>query len=203
MSLEQASETDLVVLAGAGDAEAFATLIKPHLGMFYNAILRILGEPADAQDALQNALIAIHKDLPGFQGRSRFSSWGYTVCIHSALTLRRSRVQRREDPLETFASHEDPGERPRDVEPASDSHVEPEAFHRLEREEMRTRMMNALDCLPDGQRVVFVLHDLEDWSNEEIGSHLGITPALVRQRLHRARMYLQERLRDQLTGRRP
>ena len=201
MPLEASSEAEWIALAAAGDSDAFGALVAPHLGMFYNSILRVLGEPADAQDALQNALLAIHQDLPKIQGRSKFSSWAYSICVNAALMLRRSRVRRREDPMEGFLSQNDPESTPMEEGLPLDPTEPPEAFRRLEMEEMRARMMAALDRLPDGQRMVFVLRDLEDWSHEDIAEHLGITPGLVRQRLHRARMFLQERMRAQLLGR--
>lgn len=73
----------------------------------------------------------------------------------------------------------------------------------LERQEVRMRMMKTLDLLPDSLRVVFVLKDIEDMDTHEIAGKLEITPAVVRQRLHRARMFLQERLTPVLSGRQP
>ncbi|MBI4911669.1 MAG: sigma-70 family RNA polymerase sigma factor [Acidobacteria bacterium] len=199
------AEDELIARAVAGDADAFEALVKPHLGLFHHGILRILGDPMDAEDALQEALIAIHRELPRFEGRSRFSSWGYRVCLNAALMVRRSRVRVREreqreepaiGPFDSRGHHlEAPGAVP--------WHVEAEAHGLAERREIRELFLQALETLPDGVRAVFVLKDLEDWDSEAIARHLGISPAAVRQRLHRARTTLQARLRDHCRGGRP
>lgn len=194
-------ESQLIEQAKAGDPEAFRALVEPHLALFHNAIHRILGNAADSQDALQDALIGMHRDLPRFEGRSKFSTWAYPVCINAALMVRRSRVRRREDAMEDRVSHPEAEGRPKEAE--RDWSVESDALARVERSEMRELLMSALDEIPDTQRIVFVLKDLEDWDTGAIAQHLDITPALVRQRLHRARMFLQERLGAYVRGGRP
>jgi RNA polymerase sigma-70 factor (ECF subfamily) len=187
--------------ARSGDSDAFGELVRPHLPLFHNAIFRILGDTADTQDALQEALIGMHRDLPKFEGRSRFSTWAYPICVNAALMLRRSKVRRREEPLEDSPSQEALDARPKHMEATFDWKVEAEALLHLERKEMRTLMLKALDEMPDSQRIVFILRDLEDWDTDRIAAHLGVTPAVVRQRLHRARTYLEGRLRALVHGR--
>ena len=75
------SQEELLAQAAMGASDAFGLLVEPHLGLFYHGIHRILGNTADAQDALQNALLGVFQDLPAFQGRSAFSSWAYRICI--------------------------------------------------------------------------------------------------------------------------
>jgi RNA polymerase sigma-70 factor (ECF subfamily) len=192
----------LLTSAAEGDSEAFGTLIAPHLGLFFNGIFRVLGNRADAQDALQNALLAIFQDLPGFQSRSRFSSWGYRVCINAALMLRRSNARFREEAMDDCTGLGQFDERGHHLESRESAHwaVEPQALAEAERRQMRACILEALEALPDTQRVVFVLRDLEDWSTEEIAEQLQQTPATVRQRLHRARVQIQARLKLHLQG---
>lgn len=199
------TESDLIQRAALGDSDAFGDLVQPHLALFHNGIQRILGNSADAQDALQDALLSIHKDLPRFEGRSRFSSWGYKICMNSALMFRRSRVRiqdmERPEPLvlgafDAKGHHTETDHRP-------EWQVEAQAHDLVERGELRDCLMRALDELPDSQRIVFVLKDLEDWDMEDIARHLQLAPGTVRQRLHRARVLLQARLRDHVLGGRP
>ena len=103
--------------------------------------------------------------------------------------------------MEDFASQGDDDGRPMDAEAMLEWSIEPDAPLHLEREEIRIRMMKTLDLLPDALRVVFVLKDIEDMDTQEIATHLNITHTVVRQRLHRARMFLQARLRPVLSGR--
>ena len=198
-------ETELIQRAAKGDSDAFGALVQPHLAFFHNGILRILGNTADTQDALQDALMSIHRDLPRFEGRSRFSSWGYKVCINSALMMRRSRIRIHEmerpaplaiGPFDDRGHHLEPDHLP-------EWQVEAQAHDLVERQEMRECLTQALDELPDSHRIVFVLKDLEDWETEDIARHLQLTPGTVRQRLHRSRALLQARLRAYVLGGRP
>jgi len=197
------TEEDLIEQAAAGDSDAFGALVSPYLGLFFNGILRILGNRADAQDALQNALLGIFQDLPGFQARSRFSSWAYKVCINAALMFRRSNARFREESMDVLPGL---GEFDRtghhlDTRESLQWSVEPLALAEAERSQLRECLLQALDALPDAQRVVFVLRDLEDWSTEDIAAKLDQAAATVRQRLHRARVQIQERLRVHIQGR--
>ena len=199
------TEPELIQRAASGDSDAFGALVRPHLALFYNGIHRILGNAADTQDALQDALMSIHRDLPRFEGRSRFSSWGYKVCLNAALMARRSRVRihdmERAEPLalgpfDERGHHQEPDHLP-------EWQVEAQAHHLVEKQEMRECLTRALDELPDNHRIVFVLKDLEDWETEDIARHLQITAGTVRQRLHRSRVLLQARLRTYVLGGRP
>ena len=124
------------------------------------------------------------------------------VCIHSALMHRRTR-SRAPEPLDLpgLGPFDDRGHHTERHGP--EWHVEAEAHGLAERSEMRACLMAALDELPEGHREVFVLRDLEDWPTEAIASRLDLAPATVRQRLHRARVLLQSRLRTQVLGGRP
>lgn len=201
MSVDTLTEAEALERAMKGDPEAFGILVSPHLSLFHNSILRILGDPSDAQDALQDALMAIHRDLPRFEGRSAFASWAYRVCINSALMLRRVRVRRREDAMEDLASQEGEEGRPMDAEASLLWSTEADAPLHVEHEELRAKMMSVLNKLSDAQRVVFILKDLEDWDTEAIAEHLGVAPSVVRQRLHRARLFVQARMRPFILGR--
>jgi RNA polymerase sigma-70 factor (ECF subfamily) len=199
------SETELIQRAAAGDSDAFGALVQPHLSLFHNGIQRILGNTADTQDALQDALMNIHRDLHRFEGRSRFSSWGYKVCLNAALMVRRSRVRLHDmewaeplaiGPFDDRGHHTETDHRP-------EWQVEAQAHHLVERQELRDCLNRALDELPDSHRIVFVLKDMEDWETDDIARHLQLTPSTVRQRLHRSRVLLQARLRTFVLGGRP
>lgn len=198
-------EDSLVERAGGGDPDAFGALVAPHLGLFFNGILRILGNRADAQDALQDALIGIFRDLPNFQRRSRFSSWAYSICVNAALMARRGQARFRAESLDEAPplGDLDPSGHHREDRAARRWSVEPEALAEAERGQLREAMVRVLAGLPDPLREVFVLRDLEDWTTEAIAERTGQSAATVRQRLHRARLQVQDRLRSHLQGRTP
>lgn len=196
-----ATESELVARATAGDPEAYRELVEPHLSMFQAAIFRILRDPTDTQDVLQEALLALFRRLKQFQGNSKFSTWAYRVCINEALMFRRSRLRRREDALEDFLPHFDP-----DGHPMGATEIRawsPDALKAVERRQLREKLQEGLDLMSDDQRIVFVLKDLEGMETGEIAKRLGITRDLVRQRLHRARLGLRGLLDPFVTGGRP
>ena len=202
-TLSPPSQEALIALAAQGDSDAFGLLVGPHLGLFANGIRRILGNAADTQDTLQNALLAMYQDLPAFQARSRFSSWAYKICINAALMFRRAKGRFREESMDECPGLGRFDERGHHVErgDAWQWAVAPEALAEAERGQLRACLLTALEGLPEAQRVVFVLRDLEDWSTEEIAEKLEQTPAAVRQRLHRARVQIQSCLKHHVQGR--
>jgi RNA polymerase sigma-70 factor (ECF subfamily) len=181
----------LVQAAIKGDHEAFESLVRPHLGMLFRVIDRILGNEAESQDALQDALLTLHRELPGFQGASKFSTWAYRICVNQALMARRKRVRRREDAIEDLMPRFGEDGHHMEVDTILDWSEDAEALMKVEQDELKAKVRNGLDRLSDDQRAVFVLRDLEGWSTEEIAEHLGITRELVRQRIHRARLALR------------
>lgn len=189
--MEPLPETELLQRARSGDGEAFGLLVEPFIGMFYGGILRILGEPSDAQDALQEALLAIHSELHRFEGKSKFSTWAYRVCVNEALMFRRSKVRRREDGLEDFLPRFQDDGHHMDTDTLLAWSQEAEAHDMAQHSELRAKVQEGLSLLSDDQRAVFVLRDLEGWDTDDIGRHLGISRDLVRQRLHRARLGLR------------
>jgi len=187
-------EADLVQNAAGGDAAAFEALVRPHLGMLFRVIDRILGNEAESQDALQDALLTIYRELPGFQGASKFSTWAYRICVNQALMTRRKRVRRREDAIEDLMPRFGDEGHHMSVDTILDWSEDAEALMKVEQDELKTRVRAGLDRLSDDQRAVFVLRDLEGWNTDEIAHHLGITRELVRQRVHRARLALRAML---------
>ena len=185
------AEALLVQAAAQGDSAAFEALVRPHLGMLFRVIDRILGNAAESQDALQDALLTLHRELPGFHGASRFSTWAYRICVNQALMARRKRVRRREDAIEDLMPRFGDDGHHMNVDTVLDWSEDPEAHVQVEHQELKARVRAGLDRLSDDQRAVFVLRDLEGWNTEEIASHLGITRELVRQRVHRARLALR------------
>jgi RNA polymerase sigma-70 factor (ECF subfamily) len=184
-------EATLIQAVAQGDAEAFESLVRPHLGMLFRVIDRILGNEAESQDALQDALITIHRELPGFQGVSKFSTWAYRICVNQALMARRKRVRRREDAIEDLMPRFGDDGHHMNVDTILDWSEDAGALMKVEQDELKARVRAGLDRLSDDQRAVFVLRDLEGWNTDEIASHLGITRELVRQRVHRARLAMR------------
>jgi RNA polymerase sigma-70 factor, ECF subfamily len=195
-------ESQLITSAQEGDGEAFSVLVRPYLGLFFAGIHRILQDTLDAQDALQEALISIHTELSRFQGKSKFSTWAYRICINEALMLRRSRIRRREDAIEDFLPRFSPDGHLMNTDRMRDWSQDAMALVSVERDQMRAKIREGLNRLSDDQRAVFILRDLEGMNTDEVALKLGISRGLVRQRLHRARLGLRGFLDAFMSGRR-
>jgi RNA polymerase sigma-70 factor (ECF subfamily) len=200
MDKERLPEAELITRSIAGDGEAFGALVEPYLGLFSAGIQRILQDTLDTQDALQEALLSIFTELHRFQGKSKFSTWGYRICLNEALMLRRSRIRRREDTIEDFLPRFTPEGHHMGKEGLKDLSQEATALERVEEEQVREKVREGLNRLSDEQRAVFVLRDLEGMDTEEVATMLGISRGLVRQRLHRARLGLRGVLAPFLDG---
>jgi len=173
-----------------GDARALRKLVDLYSPKLYNVALRILRHAEDAEDAVQEALLTAINKLDQFDGRSSFFTWIYRIAVNAslmALRKRRSR-SRREESFEV----------PRYAElrrrEFADWGADP--ARKILNAEMQQVMEQAIDRLPEKYRVVFVLRDLEGQATQATSQLLGITPANVKIRLMRARMFLRERLEE-------
>jgi len=200
--MEARNEASLISQALEGDGEAFGTLVEPYMGLFYAGIHRILQDPQDSQDALQEALLSIHTELHRFQGMSKFSTWAYRICINEALMMRRSKLRKREDKIEDFLPRYAPDGHLMGTDTLRDWSQEAVALDMVEQEQVRQKIREGLEKLSDEQRSVFILRDLEGMDTEEVAQMLGISRGLVRQRLHRARLGLRGVLEAFMTGER-
>jgi RNA polymerase sigma-70 factor (ECF subfamily) len=177
----------LVEKIQAGDYQAFEFLVTRYESKVYRLAVRMLRNPQDAEDALQETFLQVFRGLPGFEGRSKFSTWLFRLATNVCLM----RIRHRETepskllPLEDYLPKLEEGDSPQMMEWAD----RPEDA--LLSKESREKMMEALDKLPAEYRAVFILRDIEGFSNAETGESLGISVAAVKSRLHRARLALR------------
>jgi RNA polymerase sigma-70 factor (ECF subfamily) len=180
---------EALIAKADGAAEA---LVHRYSGRIYGLALRLMGNPADAQEVAQEALLTIYNKAGSFERRSAFSSWIHRVTANTALMrLRKRKRQQADVSLETL--QEPLGESSRILEdwrciPSSET---------LNRE-LGEIIQNAVQALPDEYRVVLVMKDIEDQSLEEIASTLEMALAAVKTRLHRARMAVRKAVTDYL-----
>ncbi len=180
----------------AGDDAAFEELLRTHGGRMLMAARRILGNDADAADALQDAMFSVSKSIGTFTERSQLATWLHRIAVNAALMRLRSRRSRSEESIESLM-------------PAfkEDGHhvLQPSRWNigeepDLAREESRRLVRRAIDQLPESFRVVLLLRDIEEVDSTEVARSLGITPNAVKVRLHRARQALRTLLDRQFGG---
>jgi len=172
----------------AGNKAACDDCVRRHADGIYRLALRLVRDPAEAEDVTQETFLNAFKAIDKFDGRSELRTWLYRIAYNAAMVR-----FRRKHPEMT--SLDDPVG-------ADEGLPVPQAMFdwsgladkELERAELRAEMDRAIQELPEKLRVVFVLRELEELSTEETASTLGTTLETVKTRLHRARLWLRERL---------
>ena len=172
----RAAERRLVKEAQNGDLPAFERLYRENVRKVFGLCLRLSQDAPLAEELTQEVFVKAWRKLSTFRGDSAFSSWLYPMAVNVALSERRSR--RRRDARIV------PVEEPERMETAPGA-PKPEAGFDLER---------ALATLPPGARAVFVLHDVEGRTHEEIAALLNLAAGTSKAQLHRARRLLREAL---------
>jgi len=181
-------ESSLVGRCRAGDAAAFDALVARHASVVYNLAYRMLGDPDDAEDAAQTAFIRAYTSIRAFRGGSSFGTWLYRIALNICLDQLKSR--RRQPEMVSELPETVTGA---PLAPPSD---DPEsAVLRGERQEL---IQTAINSLPEAQRVVLVLSDLQGMTYEEIVEITGATLGTVKSRLNRARISLKVKLEQHL-----
>jgi RNA polymerase sigma-70 factor (ECF subfamily) len=183
------TDSELVVRAKAGDGDAFGELVVRHESKIYGLCLKMLGNPEDAEDVLQEVFIKAFEALPGFRQEARFSTWLYRIAYNACL------MRIRKKKLETVPLDRPvklgSDEIPRDV---PDWTTDPRAD--VMNEELNGVLKKHIDELHPDNRIVFVLRDIHGLSTDDTASVLGLSVPAVKSRLHRARLFLRERLSD-------
>ena len=171
----------MVAAAQGGDRFALDQLLRRHYDRIHAVCRRVAGSTRDADDACQEALIKIVRNLPRFDGRSSFGTWAYRIATNAALDELRKRERRP-------ALHAvDEEHRPEVVDPRADGFAE--------RFPDRLVLDDALDQLPEDLRVAVVLRDVADLDYAEIAETLDVPIGTVKSRISRGRAALAAQLR--------
>lgn len=169
---------DRQLVAGvlAGDPAAERRLYDAHVDRIYRLAYRLTGDPDQAQEFTQEAFIRAFDRLGTFRGEAKLSTWLTSVATSVVFNgLRKiKRFRTREVDLEV-------------AEPRMDNRPEAEP-------DLKERLNAAIDDLPKGYRAVFLMHDVEGYTHEEIGASLGIRPGTSKAQLSRARAKLRQSL---------
>jgi RNA polymerase sigma-70 factor (ECF subfamily) len=168
--------SELVVRrAQAGDQEAFGDLYRAHAGRVYALCLRLEADAARAEELTQDVFVRAWERIASYRGESAFGTWLHRLAVNVVLADRRSAWRRAKRLLTTG----DPAAFERARESASAPDLDLEA---------------AIAALPPGARTVFVLHDVEGYTHDEIAGLSGIAEGTSKAQLFRARRLLREAL---------
>jgi RNA polymerase sigma-70 factor, ECF subfamily len=173
-------DTLLVERVLRGDAEAYGGLVTRHMQRAFAIAFRVVEHRQDAEDVVQDAFVRALERLETLERGRPFRPWFHRIVVNHALNLRRSRKVRT-----TEAIPEDSASRERTPEDAA------------AQAELRDRLRAALDDLPEQQRTIVLLADVEDMTSAEIGTVLDMPDGTVRWHLHQARRALRAVLGEQ------
>jgi RNA polymerase sigma-70 factor (ECF subfamily) len=183
-------ETTLVSQMQAGDEDAFAECVRGYCGRLLIVARRILDNEEDARDAVQDAFLAAFKEIGRFEGRSRLGTWLHRIVVNAALTRQRNRQCRPEKSIEDLLPHFGEGEH--QLDPPEPWKQTSETI--LLQRETRELVQRCISRLPETYRTVLLLRDIEELDTEETAHMLGVSPGVVKTRLHRARQALRSLL---------
>jgi len=189
------TDETLAARAAAGDDSAFEAIVHRHQARVFRLACRLTSD-TDAPDVLQETFLQVYRHLPSFRGDSQFATWLYRIATNAALMHRRATARRPSEPLDVYLPQFDADGQHR-ATPA-ELQVASRADELLDRQILADRARAVLARLPDLYREAFVLRDLEEMSTANVAEALGIEPAAVRQRVHRARLMLRGYLSDLL-----
>jgi len=175
-------DLDLIARAERGDADAFSVLIRRHAPRVHSVAYQMVGNSTDAQDIAQEVFIRMHHHLSRYDSRNAFSTWLYRVTVNLAIDFLRRNARHRHEPIHAA----DEGTRGGDQSDPTDANTMCKEF--------RVTIHELLDTLPERQRQVFVLRDLQDFSTDEVSRILACRASTVRVHLARARLRVREAL---------
>ncbi len=189
------SDEELVNLyTKTGNENAFNEIVSRYANKIYGFALRITRNSSDAEEVFQEVFLTLTKKLDTFRGESKFSSWLYRVTVNASYMYLRSQKKHESNiSLENYYPYDEKGTlMGRVMEKDWSSRPDIIIFSN----EALKIIDKSINELPESYRTVFHLRDVEGLSNEEVADILEISIPAVKSRLHRARLFLRDRLSD-------
>jgi len=187
---DKAAEEALVRELQAGNMEVFDQLVERFQKKIYALSFNLTRNQMDAQDVTQDVFLTLFRKIHTFQGKSAFSSWVYRITLNAAYMKLRSRKKDKSVSIdELLPNFNKAGFQQEKVQDWSEN-----TESLLFANETRGIIQKAVDQLPEKEKVVFLLRDVEGLSTEKVGEILELTIPAVKSRLHRARLFLRKKL---------
>lgn len=185
-------EKELILRTQKGDSDAFSALILPYEKRMYHYALRMLKDPHEAEDALQEAFLKAYKNLSTYHGEASFSTWLYTILNRLCLDILRKKKRTGE---EGFLSLNQTSKDEEDYElQIEDNAPSPEEAYR--KKEVMQELAKALDKLSEEHRAVILMRDINGLDYDAIAKITGTSLGTVKSRLNRARLNLRKILEE-------
>lgn len=186
----KAAEEQLVKDLQAGKVDSFEKLANLYQKKIYTLSFNLTRNVMDAEDVTQEVLLTLFKKIHTFQGRSAFSSWVYRITLNATYMKLRSRKKDKSISIEELLpSFNGSGFQQEKIQDWSEN-TESLLFDN----EVRETIQKAVNLLPDKEKIVFLLRDVEYLSTESVSEILNLSIPAVKSRLHRARLFLRKKL---------
>ncbi len=198
VALQELPDNELVAEFLDGDRRAFEALVLRHQNRVFGFCVRLLGSRSLAEEAAQEVLVKVYKNLDRFRGESKFTTWLYRVTLNHCRNVQAYRARRHEkrhDSLDATTEDEEGSTRKREL---ADSR--PDAEDELLKGEQLKMLREELRKLDPIWKEILVLRDVEGLAYEEIGQMLELAAGTVKSRIHRARTELKARMKRRLKG---
>lgn len=179
-----------------GERGAVEQFVRHHAGWMLAVASRILRDGGHAEDAVQNAFVAIFANLDRFEERSALRTWMHRIVVNEALMLLRKQNRLREDPIDPLLPVFD--EKGCRIEDDWTIFQTPEAI--MQQSQSAARIAELIDQLPEKYRIILLLRDIEEMSTAKVADRLELSEANVKVRLHRARAALKRLLEPLIRG---
>lgn len=190
MNSDYTKDKQLVQRASEGDKKALSQIVAENEQLVYNTALKLLANPEEAECVLQETFLKVFQVLPSFKGESSLSTWIYRIATNFALM----RLRNRKKEFSSLEGTEDHIQK--NTLETFNRHVATNPLKAVLNDELKEAMEQAIAQLPPKYRTVFILKDIEGHSLNEIAEMTGMTLAAVKSNLHRARLYLRDRLAE-------
>ena len=188
--LSAASETELLRRAQTGDEAAFGTIMRTHYERIFRLVYAMVRHEHDARDICQEIWLTVWKQLPGFRGDAKFSTWLHPIATRRALDHLRKR-RRWFDRFLPFSNGD------AEIESAPEPASADDTRQQSETNDRSAQLKAALDTLPPKLRATLALREIEGLSYEEIAAATGIPTGTVMSRLYHARRLLTQQLKGE------
>ncbi len=192
LSLTDSSDEQLIAAFNEGDAEAFAEILRRYRRPIFNFILRSVRNIEKAEDLQQEVFLRVVQRSDQFEGKSKFSTWLYTIARNLCIDMSRKMVHRRHASLDAPV-RADEGSAPLVDRIAS---TELETDRRATSNHLQSEIAHAVEALPDLQREVFVLRHVQGMSFKEIARVVDASENTVKSRMRYALTRLQQALAE-------
>ena len=183
------TEAEAIRRAQAGDSTAFEFLYQLHSRRVYALCLRMVGNPADAEDLMQEAFLQLFRKIGTFRGESAFSTWLHRMTVNVVLM----RLRKKSLPTDSLEETLEP-----DAEASGPKRDVGAPDLRLSGAVDRVNLERSIEKLPPGYRTVFVLHDVQGYEHNEIAGIMGCSVGNSKSQLHKARTRLRELLQEEI-----